>query len=61
MSFLSKRWLLAVAAVTIAAAVVVVGSQAFGGSTGDALAGTAKRSTARAGWGRSAACSRVTT
>ena len=48
MSFLSTRWLLAVAAVTLAAAAAVVGSQAFGGSTGEALA---KRSATTGGLG----------
>jgi hypothetical protein len=48
MSFLSRRWLLAVAAVTLAAAAAVVAGQALGGSTGEALA---ERSTPTGGLG----------
>jgi hypothetical protein len=51
MSFFSRRWLLALAAVTLAAAAAVVGSQALGDSTGKALAGTAKHSTKAGGLG----------
>lgn len=47
MSFLSKRWLLAAAAVTLASAAVAA-SQALGGSTGEALA---KRSAPTGGLG----------
>jgi hypothetical protein len=47
MRFTSKRWALALA-LTVAAVAAVVGSQALGGSTGEALAGTSKAH-ARAG------------
>jgi hypothetical protein len=40
---MSKRWLLSVAVVTIAAAAVVIGSRVLVGSTGEALAATAIR------------------
>jgi hypothetical protein len=48
MKSMSKRWLLAAATFTILAVAAVVGSQALGGSGGEALAGTTKGS-ARAG------------
>src|SRR5512147_643050 len=40
----SRRWLLAAATFTVVAAAAVVGSQALGGSGGEALAGTTKAS-----------------
>jgi hypothetical protein len=48
MRFLAKRWLLVAAAVTVAAVAAIGGSQALGGSTDQALAGT-KKGSARAG------------
>jgi hypothetical protein len=51
MRFLSKRWLLAAAVPTILAVAAVVGSQALGGSGGEALAGTHKASAPTKGLG----------
>jgi hypothetical protein len=53
MTFSSKRWLLAAATLTIVAVAAVLGSQALGGSWGDAVAGTKKASApANGGLGR---------
>ena len=51
MTFLSKRWLLAAATLTVVAVAAVVGSQALGGAGGDALAGTKKASASARGLG----------
>jgi hypothetical protein len=51
MRFLSKRWLLAAAIPTVLAVAAVAGSQAFGGPSGEALAGTNKASAPTKGLG----------
>jgi hypothetical protein len=51
MKSMSKRWWLAAATFTIVAVAAVVGSQALGGSGGEALAGTTKASVRSGGLG----------
>ena len=51
-----KRWWFAALALVVVAVAAVVGSQALGGSGGDALAGTKQASDQGKGLGRRAAC-----